>query len=53
MASENEITLNLSTIAKHFSDEEAAYELIESLRWPDGPSVLTAVLSITPISSLL
>ena len=37
MASENEITLNLSTISKHFSSEEAAYELIESLRWPDGP----------------
>lgn len=37
MASDNEITLNLSTIAKHFSSEEAAYELIESIRWPDGP----------------
>lgn len=38
MANEQaEITLNLSTIAKHFSSEEAAYELIESLRWPDGP----------------
>lgn len=37
MASDNEITLNLSTIAKHFSSEEAAYELIESIRWPNGP----------------
>ena len=36
MASDNEITLNLSTIAKHFSSEEAAYELIESIRWPHG-----------------
>lgn len=29
--------LNLSTIAKHFSDEDAAYAFVESLRWPDGP----------------
>ena len=30
-------SLNLSTIAKHFSSEEAAYELIESIHWPDDP----------------
>ena len=29
--------LNLSTLAKHFSDEAAAWELVESMRWPDGP----------------
>jgi transposase-like protein len=32
-----EPTINLSTIAKHFSDEAEAYRLIESIRWPDGP----------------
>lgn len=36
MANEQAIELNLSTIAKHFSDEEAAYELIKSIRWPHG-----------------
>jgi transposase-like protein len=30
-------SLNLSTLAKHFSDEAAAYELVERMRWPDGP----------------
>ena len=30
-------TLNLSRLAKHFSDETAARELLESMRWPDGP----------------
>jgi hypothetical protein len=29
--------INLSTLAKHFSDEEAAWELVEHLRWPAGP----------------
>lgn len=29
-------TLNLSNLAKHFSDETAARELLESMRWPDG-----------------
>jgi transposase-like protein len=29
--------LSLSNIAKHFSDEEAAWELVERLRWPVGP----------------
>ncbi len=29
--------LNLSTLAKHFSDEAAAWELVERMRWPDGP----------------
>src|SRR5690348_10570083 len=32
-----QIELNLSTLAKHFSDEEEAYKLVESLRWPTGP----------------
>ena len=29
--------MNLSTLAKHFSDEAAAWELVEKMRWPDGP----------------
>lgn len=29
--------LNLSEIAKRFNDEKTARELIEKLRWPDGP----------------
>jgi transposase-like protein len=29
-------THNLSILAKHFSDEDAARELLESLRWPNG-----------------
>jgi transposase-like protein len=29
-------TKNLSIIGKHFSDEDAARELLESLRWPNG-----------------
>lgn len=29
-------TLNLSKLAKHFSDETAARELLESMRWPNG-----------------
>ncbi len=29
--------MNLSTLAKHFSDEGAAWGLVESMRWPDGP----------------
>jgi transposase-like protein len=29
--------INLSTLAKHFSDEAAAWELVEQMRWPDGP----------------
>ncbi len=33
----DDLVLNLSTIGKHFSDEEAAYELIEKLRLPQGP----------------
>jgi len=28
---------NVSELAKHFSDEGAAYELLERIRWPDGP----------------
>jgi len=30
-------TLNLSTIAKRYSDEGEAYLFVESLRWPHGP----------------
>lgn len=33
----NPADLNLSTLAKHFSDEEAAYQLVEKMRWPNGP----------------
>jgi transposase-like protein len=29
-------TGNLSALGKHFSDEDAARELLESLRWPNG-----------------
>jgi transposase-like protein len=29
--------LNLTNIAKHFSDEDAARELLEKMRWPNGP----------------
>jgi transposase-like protein len=29
-------TVNLSQLAKHFSDEDAARELLESMRWPNG-----------------
>jgi transposase-like protein len=29
--------LNLFTLAKHFSDEGAAWELVEKMRWPNGP----------------
>ena len=29
-------TDNLSTLGKHFSDEDAAREMLESLRWPNG-----------------
>ncbi len=31
------VELTISTIAKRYSDEDAAYEYIESLRWPNGP----------------
>lgn len=30
-------TLNISTIAKKFSDESSSYQLLEEMRWPDGP----------------
>lgn len=30
-------TLNLVSIAQKYSDEDAARELLESLRWPEGP----------------
>jgi transposase-like protein len=33
--------LNLKKLAKHFSDEDAARELLERMRWPDGPSCPT------------
>jgi transposase-like protein len=29
--------INLSTLAKQFSDEDAAREIIEKMRWPNGP----------------
>src|SRR5262245_39021031 len=29
-------TTNLSKLGKHFSDEDAARELLESFRWPNG-----------------
>ena len=29
--------LNLSTLAKHFSEEPAAWELVEKMRWPNRP----------------
>jgi transposase-like protein len=29
-------SMNLSALAKHFSDETAARELLESMRWPNG-----------------
>jgi len=29
--------INLSTLAKHFSDEGEAWKLMESIRWPNGP----------------
>ncbi|MEX0825433.1 MAG: IS1595 family transposase [Acidimicrobiia bacterium] len=31
-------TLNLAELAKHLTDEHAAWELIESIRWPEGPT---------------
>src|SRR6267142_36785 len=31
-----DFTLNLSKLAKHFSDETAARELLEAMRWPNG-----------------
>jgi transposase-like protein len=34
--SEEPRTLNLVTLAAHFSDEGKAYELVESMRWKDG-----------------
>ncbi len=30
-------TKNLSVLGKHFASEDAARELLESLRWPNGP----------------
>ena len=29
--------INLATLASHFSDEDAARELLERMRWPNGP----------------
>ena len=34
--------MNLSGLAKYFSDEDAARELLESLRWPNGVPARTA-----------
>src|SRR3712207_4948533 len=33
----NDTTLNLANLAKHYSDEDAARELLEAKRWPNGP----------------
>lgn len=30
--------VNLSSLAQHFSDEHAAYVLVERIRWPHGPT---------------
>ena len=30
-------TINLANLALHFSDESKAYELLEQIRWPNGP----------------
>jgi len=30
-------TLNLCSLSRYFHDEAAAWELLESLRWPNGP----------------
>jgi transposase-like protein len=30
-------TMNLCSLSRYFHDEAAAWELLESLRWPDGP----------------
>jgi transposase-like protein len=32
-----DLPINLSTLAKEFSDEDAAYRLVEAIRWPHGP----------------
>lgn len=29
--------VNLAQLARHFSDEEEAWKLVERIRWPDGP----------------
>lgn len=29
--------ITISHLAKHYSDEGAAYQFLESIRWPDGP----------------
>ena len=33
-----DVTLNLSSLAKHFSDEDAARELLEQMRWNGHPT---------------
>lgn len=33
----NEHAPYLSMIAKYFSDEDAAYQFVKSIRWPNGP----------------
>jgi transposase-like protein len=30
-------TINLCSLAKHFSNEDSAYKLVESMRWANGP----------------
>jgi hypothetical protein len=42
--------LNLSTFAKYFSDEEAAWSLMESLAWPNGEVRSHVVTNVTSAS---
>lgn len=37
MDSQDDGDLNLLTIAQEYADEDKARELLERLRWPDGP----------------
>lgn len=37
MKTKNEVELNLFSIATEYSDNDKARELLESLRWPNGP----------------
>ena len=41
--------LNIASLAKYFSDEAAAWKLVEDLRWP-GPETRSARIAATPRS---